>query len=117
MSKVNVTLVLPRPPTHQELLQESRRQCGAAAKDLDMVRTEWREAVEALTQVRIRIQEWKEANSYFERTHPELVRLENERVAILERVQVANAWIEEAQQRWKQLWDDIYRRKPLFDFA
>ncbi|KAG9406108.1 hypothetical protein AC1031_004026 [Aphanomyces cochlioides] len=51
-----------------------------------MVRTEWREAVEALSGVHDRIQEWKDANPDFERTHPELVKLEEERRAVSKRI-------------------------------
>ncbi|KAH9157139.1 hypothetical protein AeRB84_001012 [Aphanomyces euteiches] len=103
-------------PSFDELLQESRRQCGAAAKDLNMMRTEWREAVEALSGVHDRIQEWKDANPDFERTHPELVQLEEERRAASERIRFVNYWIHEARQEWKKAWNAVNRRQPRATF-
>ncbi|KAG9406109.1 hypothetical protein AC1031_004027 [Aphanomyces cochlioides] len=81
-----------------------------------MVRIEWREAVEALSEVQKRIQQWKVANPDVERTHAELARLENERTAVRGRISDAIKSMKGAQERWKQSWNDVCERKPRLTF-
>ncbi|KAF0745118.1 hypothetical protein Ae201684P_011501 [Aphanomyces euteiches] len=114
MAKANV---VPATPSRHELMQESRRQCVAAAKDLDIARSGWREAVEDLSKVQKRIEQWKAANSDYEQTHPELVRLANERKAVRGCINHAAQSMKDAQERWKKSWNDVCERNPRPSFC
>ncbi|KAG9406110.1 hypothetical protein AC1031_004028 [Aphanomyces cochlioides] len=113
MAKTNV---VPATPSRQELMQESHRQCVAAAKDLDIARNGWREAVEALSEAQKRIEQWKAANPDYEQTHPELIRLANERTVVRGRINYAAQSMKDAQEHWKKSWNDVCERKPRLSF-
>ncbi|KAH9117382.1 hypothetical protein LEN26_007847 [Aphanomyces euteiches] len=116
MAKAKAQVVVPATPSRHELMEESRRQCVAAAKDLDIARSRWREAVEDLSKVQKRIEQWKAANADYEQTHSELIRLVNERKVVRGRINHAAQSMKDAHERWKMSWNDVCERKPRLSF-